>query len=60
MTDCSYGDSIDDVEGLIGKHQAFVEGQMPVSSRNDKAVYTYISTYICTYISTYVHQYIHL
>ena len=33
MTDCSYGDSIDDVEGLIGRHQEFVEGQMPVSVR---------------------------
>ena len=26
----SFGDSIDDVEDLMRKHQDFVEGQMPV------------------------------
>ena len=31
MADESFGDSIDDVEHLITRHQEFVEGQMPVS-----------------------------
>lgn len=31
MADESFGDSIDDVERLITRHQEFVEGQMPVS-----------------------------
>ena len=31
MADESFGDSIDDVECLITRHQEFVEGQMPVS-----------------------------
>ena len=31
MADESFGDSIDDVERLIARHQEFVEGQMPVS-----------------------------